>query len=78
MPTSVTTFGDAIRLQDIDSSLTIPYDKIRKVVFLRDCIVLYQGKHQAVGIPNREFTKGSMAELKALLRQKCPDLKIPK
>ena len=78
MPVGVVTFGDVIQIQDIDSSLTIPYDKLRKVVFLRDCIVLYQGKHQAVGIPNREFTKGSMAELKALLRQKCPDLKIPK
>lgn len=77
MPTSITTFGDVIQLQDIDSNLTIPYDKLRKVVFLPDCIALYQGKHRAVGIPNREFTKGSMEELKALLRQKRPDLKIP-
>ena len=77
-PTSVTTFGDVIQLRDIDSSLTIPYDKLRKVVFLPDGIALYQGNHRAVGIPNREFTKGSMEELKALLRQKRPDLKIPK
>ena len=78
MPVGVVTFGDVIQIQDIDSSLTIPYDKLRKVVFLRDCIVLYQGNHRAVGIPNREFTKGSLEELKALLRQKRPDLKIPK
>ena len=77
MPTVVSRFDDKILIQDVDSWRTIPYEKLTKINFLPDCILLRLGQHQTIGIPNREFSKGSMKELKQLLREKRPDLKIP-
>lgn len=77
MPESTSSFGDEIQLRDVDSSLTIPYSKIKRIAFLKDCIVLTLTDHKSIAVPNREFTKGSLDELKQLLRQKRPDLKIP-
>lgn len=76
MPESVSSFGEQILLRDVDSSHTIPYSRLKRVVFLKDCIALTLTDHKTIGIPNREFTRGSLEELKQLLREKCPELKI--
>ena len=77
MPEDICRFGEDILLQDPDSSQSIPYSKIKKVFFTKDCIGITLTDRRCLGIPNREFTKGSLAELKALFREKRPDLKIP-
>ena len=77
MPEDLCQFGDEILLQDVDATQRIPYDKIKRIRFLKDCIAITLSDRRTIGLPNREFTKGSMAELKALFREQCPHLKIP-
>lgn len=77
MPITTIRFGEQIRQEDVDSALTIPYDKIKRVEFLKDGIIVYMIHGKTYGFPNRKFTLGSLPELKSLLRAKRPDLKIP-
>ena len=77
MPEDICRFGEEIVLMDVDSTQKISYGKIRKIYFFRDGIGLRLTDRRVLGIPNREFTRGSLAELKQLFREKRPDLKIP-
>ena len=77
MPEDVCQFGENILIQGLDGSQKIPYEKIKKIHFLKDGIAITLIDRRTMGIPNRDFTKGSMAELKAMFREKCPNIKIP-
>ena len=77
MPESIVRFGEQIRIEDVDSSHMIPYEKLTKIYFLKDGIAFKLGKQKIIGIPNETFTTGSLLELKQLLCEKRPDLKIP-
>lgn len=77
LPDNVIQFGQQIRLQDVDSSHVIPYDKIKKITFTEECIVLHLQDGRSFGLPKGPFTKGSLPELLQLLREKCPKTKLP-
>ena len=77
IPELTARFGDNLVLEDADSLHTFSYDKITRIHFREDALTVVIAKDRAVCIPVREFTRGSMPELKQFLRQKCPDLKIP-
>lgn len=77
MPESTVRFGDQIVIADVDSTHTIPYDKLTRLCFMKNGIAFVLGKQKMIGIPNETFTKGSLQELKQFLREKRPDLKIP-
>lgn len=77
LPDNVIRFGEQIRLQDVDSSHVIPYDKIKKITFTEECIVLHLQDGRSFGLPKGPFTKGSLREMMALLKEKCPQLKLP-
>ena len=44
MPESVVRFGEQIRIEDVDSSHMIPYEKVTKIYFLKDGIAFKLGK----------------------------------
>ena len=77
MPQTRACFGEQILLEDVDTRKIIPYEKIEKVYFMHHGIAIRLNAHTTIGLPNQEFTKGSLSELKQLLREKRPDLKIP-
>ena len=75
-PESTARFGESLVVEDVDSSRSIPYEKITKIHYIQDAIVIFLGKQQAVAVPYQTFVKGSLPELKAFLRKKCPNTKI--
>ena len=76
LPDGRIRFGDTIVIEEVDSTQTIPYVKITKVLLMPGCIVLYLGKTKIIGFPDEVFTKGSLPELKNLMRTRCPNAKI--
>ena len=77
MPDSIVRFGEQIHLEDVDSSRTVPYDKIKTILLTADAIVLWLEDGKAIGLPKGPFTKGSLPELLQLLRENCPKAKLP-
>ena len=77
LPENVVQFGDEICMKDGDSKYTIPYDKIKKIKVMDHCIFLKLQDGRNFGLPNGPFTKGSLQEMLALLKEKCPLLKLP-
>ena len=77
MPDTTVRFGAEIRISDVDSNHTIQYDKIKKLIVTEDGIVLWLMDSRAIAIPKSTFTLGSLQEMLALLREKCPQLKLP-
>ena len=77
IPASVARFGEEISLKDADSAYNIPYDKIKKLVMTEDAMVLWLMDGRAIAISKGPFTQGSLQELLALLKEKCPLLKLP-
>lgn len=77
IPELTARFGNELVLEDSDSLHTFPYEKITRVYFIEENLVIVVVKDRAVCIPVREFTRGSMSELKQFLREKCPNVKIP-
>jgi len=77
IPESTACFGDQIFVKDVDSSQTIAYDKLAGIHISDDCVILNVGKQKMIALPMQKFAKGSLPELKAFLRRKRPDLKIP-
>ena len=64
-------------MEDVDSSRTIPYDKIKKILLTADAIILWLEDGRALAIPKGPFTRGSLPELLQLLHEKCPKAKLP-
>jgi hypothetical protein len=64
-------------MKDGDAKYTIPYDKIKKIKVMDHCIFLKLQDGRNFGLPNGPFTKGSLQEMLALLKEKCPLLKLP-
>ena len=77
IPQSVARFGDEIHLISAESTIKIPYYKLKKIVVAKDCVVLRTIENGAVAIPKGPFTEGSLQDLLALLKEKCPLLKLP-
>ena len=76
VPETTARFGEKLTIEDEDSSHTVLYDKITQIHFTQDAILIQMGKQKLIAIPNQEFSKGSLLELKQFLRVKCPDVKI--
>ena len=74
LPETRVVFGADIQMFDGMVHLTIPYDKIRKVVRLKHCIFLMNGKRTGIILDPAGFTTGSWEELRELLREKCPGI----
>ena len=62
---------------EIFKKYNIPYDKIKKIKIMEHCISLKLQDGRNFGLPNGPFTKGSLQEMLALLKAKCPQLKLP-
>ena len=77
LPTTV-RFGDRIVFQDSNNSITADYDKIKKIHFMKEGMVMDMQENRLHFSAIDRFTKGSMEELKELLHDKRPDLKILK
>ena len=77
LPEEVCRFGEEISIVTGDATQKIPYDKISKIFFLESGIAFKLKDHRVIGISNEGFAKGSMEALKVLLREKCPNIKIP-
>ena len=56
--------------------LTVEYRKLTKGIRLKHSYALMTGKRTAVLIQPDGFTKGSLAELRAFLGEKCPGIQI--
>lgn len=76
-PESVITFGDVIEVHEGMVRITLEYRKIRKVVRLKHCYLLMNGKRTGIMLREDGFTKGTFPEFKQFLREKCPDITIP-
>ena len=77
LPTTV-RFGERIVFQDTNNSTSADYDKIKKIHFIKEGIVMDMRENRLHFSAIDLFTKGSMEELKELLHDKRPDLKILK
>ncbi len=69
--------GDEIEMIEDIMKLTISFKKVEKIVHLKHSYVLMLGKRNGVILDPDSFTKGSFAEFKQHLREKCPTLVIP-
>ena len=76
IPELTARFGDNLVLEDADSLHTFSYDKITRIHFQEDALVIVIAKEKALCVPVREFTRGSTPELKQFLRERCPNTKI--
>jgi hypothetical protein len=76
-PEVIVTFGDIIEMHEGMVHLTIPYQKVVRVVRLKYSYVLMLGKRNGVMLSPDHFTKGNFEEFKQFLREKRPDLNIP-
>lgn len=77
LPETVITFGDTIELREGPVSVTVEYRKIVKVVRLKHSYVLMTSRRSGVLLRPECFTKGSFAQFKAFIREKCPNVMIP-
>ena len=77
-PETIARFGEKMIIEDEDSTRTISYDKITKIHYIQDAIVIRVEKLMIVAVPHQTFVKGSLPELKQFLREKCPNAKFPK
>lgn len=78
VPQTVVRFGEEeITVICGNNTGTVPYDKIDTAYFLKHSIVLRAGKMASVTLSTTGFTKGSIPELRSLLKEKCPLLKLP-
>jgi hypothetical protein len=76
MPSSYIRFGDQIHVEEIDSTFTLEYRKIEKVIVLKHGLFLRYAEKAHMAIDPNCFTKGTYEEFKQFLREKCPHLKI--
>ena len=76
-PEVIVTFGDIVEMHEGMVHLTIPYQKIVRVVRLKHSYALMLGKRNGVMLYPDYFTKGNFEEFKQFLREKRPDLNIP-
>ena len=77
VPECVALFGDVI-LSNMGDQEGYAYSRIRKVVALKHSYVVYIDKRISIPVTRDGFTKGDFESFKAFLREKRPDLKIPK
>ena len=70
-------FGDMIHIEAKHSSQFLEYRKITQVMSLPHSYVLIDQRSTATMLDRDGFTKGTFAEFKQFLREKCPDLTIP-
>ena len=77
MPLTTVCFGDQIVFQGQGGSSAANYDKIKKIHFVKEGLMMDMQEKRIHFSAIDQFTKGSMQELKQFLRQKRPDLKIP-
>ena len=77
LPDNVIQFGEELYICDKDSTHTIPYDKIKKMKIVEGCIALRLKDGSSIGLPNGPFTVGNLQELLLLLKERCPQLKLP-
>ena len=68
-PAVTARFGENLVMEDVDSSRTIPYEKITNIHYIQDAVVIQVGKQLVVGIPCQNFIKGTLPELKQFLRE---------
>ena len=76
-PECVALFGDLI-LSNMGDQEGYDYSRIRKVVSLKHSYVIYIDKRISIPVTRDGFTKGDFESFKAFLKEKRPDLKIPK
>ena len=77
IPEVVVRFGETITFTQRDSVTTIPYNKLKQVSILKDGVMLHNELGGGYVVANGGFTKGSKQEMLALLREKCPNAKLP-
>ena len=75
---SVTTFGDVIRDVAKDADMVMHYDKIKDIYFSEDLIALTDLKGITFLMDKNGFTKGDFQSFQVFIREKCPQLKLPK
>lgn len=77
MPESRVVFTEEnIQIFEGGVHLTVEYRKIVKTVRLKHSYAVMTGKRTAVLIRDDCFTKGSFAEFRAFLAQKCPGIQV--
>ena len=76
LPETVVTFGDAIEMHEGMVHLTIEYRKIVRTIRLKHSYMLMLGKRNGIMLDPNGFTKGSFAEFKQFLQEKCPGLTV--
>lgn len=77
IPETVVRLADAITLTQGETVTTIPYNKLKQVSILDDCLLLHNEIGGAYIVSNDGFTKGTKQEMLAFLKEKCPQLKLP-
>lgn len=77
IPPAAIRFGEEILYEGGQIRLVIPYRKLKKVTVLKTSILLEDEAGNCVQFPNSGFTGGTMPELMAFLKEKCPHLKLP-
>ena len=77
LPETVLAFGDTSEMYEGMVHITVEYRKIVAVRRLKYSYVLMIGKKNGVMLDPNGFTKGTFAEFKQFLREKCPEVTIP-
>ena len=77
IPETVVRFGETITLTQADRFTTIPYNKLKRVSVLKDCLLLHDEIGGVYFLSNDGFTKGGKQDMLALLKEKCPNVKLP-
>ena len=75
---AITTFADEICDESLRQTITIPYDKIKKLHITQNLIVLIDVRNVAILADKNSFIKGSFQEFLPFIQEKCPQLKLPK
>ncbi len=69
--------GDAVEDTTGALKVSIPLEKITKVLHLKHSYLLLSGKSYIIALDPNGFTKGTFSEFKQHLREKCPNILIP-
>ena len=77
IPPARIQFGDEIRYQDGAMQLIFAYSKLKTVAVLKNSIVLENQAGNYILFPINSLIKGTVPQLLAFLKEKCPHLKLP-
>ena len=73
-PATTIRFDEQIELTDLDSSLKIPYEKVKEAQFVKEYLILTLETKAMHIFKLDHFVSGDANTLRQLLKEKCPQI----